>query len=136
MRLLTTEPGDRASIAAALTGGQLVVVVLCAAWCDTCREFNDTTRRLSGTHPDVCFVWLDIEDDELLAGDIDVENFPTLAIARGDTVLHFGISLPHEGGVARLVEEMCGRTVAATAVPTALHAMFASLRAATPRSGH
>jgi thioredoxin reductase (NADPH) len=61
------------------------------------------------------FVWLDIEDDSELCGDIDVENFPTLAIYRGDTLLHFGVSLPQEGTVARLVDAMAARADAAAA---------------------
>lgn len=50
--------------------------------------------------------WVDVEDDAAAVGDIDVENFPTLVIARGDTVLHVGASLPHEGVVRRLLDEM------------------------------
>lgn len=61
------------------------------------------------------FVWLDIEDDSDICGDIDVENFPTLAIYRGDTLLHFGVSLPQEGTVARLVDAMAAADSVATA---------------------
>ncbi len=56
--------------------------------------------------PGIIFVWLDVEDDSYLCGDIDIENFPTLAIYRGDTLVHFGVSLPQEGTVARLIDEM------------------------------
>jgi hypothetical protein len=37
-------------------------------------------------------------------GHLDVENFPTLLIARGDEVLFYGTVLPHEQTLARLVE--------------------------------
>ena len=66
------------------------------------------------------FVWLDIEDDSSLCGDVDIENFPTLAIYRGDTLLHFGVSLPHEGTIARLVDEMAARTGGIDNAPTAV----------------
>lgn len=135
MPLLTTAAADRATLALAIAEDKLVVMVLCAAWCDTCREFRETTQRLADASPDVPFVWLDIEDDEALAGEVDVENFPTLAITRGATVLHFGVSLPHEGGVARLVDAMRGRDQPAPAVPDAVHAMIRALRRTTPRSG-
>jgi len=40
------------------------------------------------------------------SGDIDVENFPTLAIYRDRKPLHFGVSLPHETTVGRLVDAL------------------------------
>ena len=95
----------------------MIVVCLCAAWCDTCTEFRVAFDRIAAARPDMRFVWLDIEDDSELCGDIDVENFPTLAIYRGDTLLHFGVSLPQEGTVARLVDAMAARAAAAAAAP-------------------
>jgi thioredoxin 1 len=126
--LFTTAHADRSRLVDALAPGRLAVLFLCAAWCDTCREFHATTQRLAATHPDVAFVWLDIEDDEAIVGDVDVENFPTLAIVRGDTVLHFGVSLPHEAGVARLIEEMTAREQAAGGISDAVRAMVRTLR--------
>ena len=38
-----------------------------------------------------------------------MENFPTLAIYRGDKLLHFGVSLPQQGVVARLIDELATR---------------------------
>ncbi len=84
----------------------MTVVCLCAAWCDTCTEFRVAFDRIARQRSDMRFVWLDIEDDSEICGDIDVENFPTLAIYRGDALLHFGVSLPQEGTVARLVDAM------------------------------
>jgi thioredoxin reductase (NADPH) len=97
----------------------MIVVCLCAAWCDTCTEFRIAFDRIARQRPDMRFVWLDIEDDSALCGDIDVENFPTLAIYRGDTLLHFGVSLPQEGAVARLVDAMAARADAAAAAKAA-----------------
>ena len=85
MRVLTSAAGDRNDIAAAFADpARLVVVSLCAAWCDTCNEFRSAYGRLAQVRPQATFVWLDIEDDAALCGDIDVENFPTLAIYRGN----------------------------------------------------
>jgi thioredoxin reductase (NADPH) len=98
----------------------MIVVCLCAAWCDTCTEFRIAFDRIARQRPDMSFVWLDIEDDSALCGDIDVENFPTLAIYRGDTLLHFGVSLPQEGTVARLIDAMVTRADAAAGAPEAV----------------
>jgi thioredoxin reductase (NADPH) len=83
--------------------GALTVFCLCAAWCDTCRSFRPGFERLAAASPERVFVWLDIEDDAELCGDIDVETFPTLAVFRGTTLLHFGAVLPQEAGIGRLL---------------------------------
>jgi len=85
---------------------RLVVVALCAAWCDTCTQFRAAYERVAQARPQATFVWLDIEDDAEIAGDIDVENFPTLAIYRNGEPLHFGVSLPHETTVGRLADAL------------------------------
>lgn len=115
MRVLTSAAGDRNDIAAAFADpARLVVVSLCAAWCDTCNEFRSAYGRLAQARPHATFVWLDIEDDAALCGEVDVENFPTLAIYRGNAPVHFGVSLPQEGVVGRLID-----TLARGAVPLA-----------------
>lgn len=83
--------------------GPLAVVVFCAEWCGTCRAFRPLVDRLGAAHPDVVFAWVDIEDDAELAGDIEVENFPTLALFRDGEPLYFGDSLPLENVVAQLL---------------------------------
>ena len=84
----------------------LTVIALCAAWCRTCEEFQPAFERIAAERPASRFVWLDIEDDAEIVGDIDVENFPTIAVYDASGLLHFGVSLPHEGVVRRLVEAM------------------------------
>jgi thioredoxin 1 len=107
--------GDRTTIASRWTDERTAVVTLCAAWCDTCAEFRETLERIAAARPETLFIWLDIEDDAEICGDIDVENFPALAIYRGGRVLHYGVSLPQEGAVARLIDEVGARTEATTA---------------------
>ena len=85
---------------------ELLVVCLCAAWCDACGEFRDTFARLARTHPAASFVWLDIEDDSALVGDIEIENFPTLAVFRAGKPLFYGVTLPQEGVIARTLASL------------------------------
>lgn len=81
----------------------LLVACLCAAWCGACREyvsvFETQAQRFAAT-----FKWVDIEDEEDALGTLDVENFPTLLIARGDEVLFFGPVTPQPQTLARLLE--------------------------------
>jgi len=99
---LTLEQADFDRLAAWLEDGSWVVACLCAAWCDTCNGYRGAFDALAARHPDKHFVWIDIEDRADLVGDIDVENFPTLLIQRGDAVAFFGTVLPD----ARLAERL------------------------------
>ena len=91
------------------TAEPLLVACLCAQWCRTCDAYRDTlvaTRdAMRRGHPDAAmrFVWVDIEDESELVGDLDIEDFPTLLLARGDQVLFFGPVLPHAQTLDRLV---------------------------------
>ncbi len=82
------------------------VVCLCAQWCGTCREYRPLFDGLARAHPDVRFVWVDIEDDAGLVGDLDVETFPTLLIARDRTALFLGPLLPQAPVLARLLASL------------------------------
>jgi len=104
-------------------GEPLVVVCFCAAWCDLCTQFRGVYDVLAGERPDMLFVWLDIEDDHAVAGDIDVENFPTLAVYRGHTLLHYGVSLPHRVTVARLIDQLAANAAATQEAPEAVRAL-------------
>jgi thioredoxin 1 len=129
MPVLTThsQPGLELlahQVAAATTP---IIVVLCAAWCDTCGQFRASFENIARTRPNMQFVWLDIEDDADICGDIEVENFPTLAIYRGGRVLHFGVSLPHGATVGRLIDEMAARDPRVEAAPGAVVDLIARL---------
>jgi len=127
--VLTATEGDRRVIAQRWSEeAPLVVVLFCAAWCDMCTEFRASFERLAAARPEAVFVWLDIEDDSDICGDIDVENFPTLAIFHGDRLLHFGVSLPQEGNMARLIEQFAERRDAAAAPPAGVMHMASQLR--------
>jgi len=87
----------------------LLVACLCAQWCRTCDAYRDTlvatqaAMRLGHPGAALRFVWVDIEDESDLVGDLDVEDFPTILLARGDQVLFFGPVLPHAQTLDRLV---------------------------------
>lgn len=109
----TLPPSTPSSPTAATPGGWWAVC-LCAAWCGTCGIYRPLFDELARAHPDVRFEWVDIEDESDLAGDLDVETFPTLLIADGERALFLGPLLPQAPVLARLL---------------------ASLQAATPGSG-
>jgi thioredoxin-like negative regulator of GroEL len=111
MQSLTLDSGSRALVAAAVKGDAMIVACLCAAWCGTCSSYRATFEELALRHPDKTFVWIDIEDQADVVGDLDVDNFPTLLVQRGDTVAFFGTTLP-DGAVAdRLVQAQAAQSM-------------------------
>lgn len=87
----------------AMPESTLLVVSFCAAWCGTCREFRPLFDSLAAERPQTVFAWADVEDDAELAGDVDVENFPTLAIFRDGEPLYYGVILPQAHVVTQLL---------------------------------
>ena len=95
----------------------LLVACLCATWCKTCTEFRGTFDKLAASNADARFVWLDVEEDSALVGDIEIENFPTLAVFRGDRPLFYGVTMPQEGVVMRTLASLRREDREAVAVP-------------------
>jgi thiol-disulfide isomerase/thioredoxin len=79
------------------------MICLCAAWCDVCKQYRPGFERLAEAHPEVQFLWIDIEDQADLIGDLDVENFPTLLIQHDETVVFYGPVLPDPHIAQRLL---------------------------------
>lgn len=100
---LTLTTDNRADVAAALAGDRWIVACLCAGWCGTCTGYRAAFDTLAARHPDKMFVWIDIEDQADVVGELDVENFPTLLIQHQDQVAFFGTMLPDPAIAHRMV---------------------------------
>lgn len=92
-----------------------VIILYCAAWCDTCteyrRKFEAFAHAAAGTGDAspvgaALFVCVDIEDEPHWLGDEDVENFPTLGVQFQGKTLFFGTMLPHIGHLERLLQAL------------------------------
>ncbi|MES2129514.1 MAG: thioredoxin family protein [Pseudomonadota bacterium] len=110
MQSLTLLSDNHDQVAAALAGERWIVACLCAAWCGTCGGYRASFEEVALRHPDKVFVWIDIEDQADVVGDLDVENFPTLLIQRHDVVAFFGTMLPDPGLADRLVQAQAAHT--------------------------
>ncbi|NDC10019.1 MAG: thioredoxin [Oxalobacteraceae bacterium] len=109
MQSLFLVPEKFPQLASALDEGRWVVACLCAAWCDVCKQYRPGFEALAAEYPEQQFVWIDIEDQADLIGDLDVENFPTILIQHRDVVVFYGTMLPEPRQVARLLEAQLSR---------------------------
>lgn len=109
----------------------LAVACLCAAWCRTCDDYAATFAALAREFARVEFTWVDIEDQADALGELDVVDFPTLMLARGDRLLYCGPVLP-QPGVAR---QLVARALAGSLPPAVAAGVPADLPARLRRLG-
>jgi thioredoxin 1 len=96
---------DRGTLRGMKETSTLRVACLCAEWCGVCRDYAALFELSSNEFDGRCnFTWIDIEDEADLIDGVDVENFPTLLIVRGDEVLFYGAITPHAQTLSRLVQ--------------------------------
>jgi thioredoxin 1 len=105
----------------------LLVVCFCAAWCDTCDGVRAALQRIATRDDANTYLWLDIEDDAALIGEIEIENFPTLAVYRDGEPLFFGVSPPQEGVIARTLAALASSEARTTQVPDPVTRLPAAL---------
>ncbi len=110
MASLFLVPDQFPQLASALSSGRWVVACLCAGWCDVCKQYRAGFDALAADYPEALFVWIDIEDQADLVGDLDVENFPTILMQRDDVVAFYGTMMPEPRQVGRLLEAQLERS--------------------------
>ncbi len=81
----------------------LVLGCLCAAWCRLCDGYAETVNAVAAEFPAVTLLWIDIEDDAELVGDLEIETFPTLVLATARQVLFAGALQPQPETLRRLL---------------------------------
>jgi len=118
MSSLFLVPENFSRLAAALDAGQWVVACLCAGWCDVCKQYRAGFEALAADFPDAQFVWIDIEDQADLVGDLDVENFPTILMQREDIVAFYGTMLPEPRQVPLARPSASSGSVSAICAPS------------------
>lgn len=82
---------------------RLLVACLCAEWCTACRAYRAIFDDAATSHPDVRFVWVDVEDSADLLDRIDAENFPTILIGDEHGARFFGTITPQREVLRRLI---------------------------------
>lgn len=103
---------------------------LCAQWCRVCGEYRVLFDALAQELPQTRFIWVDVEDEDEIAGDLDVETFPTLLIADGRHARFLGPLLPQTQVLARLLASLQADSSNAQPVSALAQAVFERVQAA------
>jgi hypothetical protein len=112
----------------------LLIACLCASWCRTCDSYRSTfdiaQEGWKAEYPQTRGVWVDVEDEADLLGDLDITDFPSLLIARGGEALFFGPVLPHASTLERMVRTAhAGELALAAPLPAEALRLLARLSA-------
>lgn len=109
----------------------LLIACLCAQWCGVCRDYAPLLKAvLAGFDGQALVVkWVDIEDHSELLGDLDVQNFPTLLIARGSEPLFLGTVTPHAQTLQRLVQNALAGGLVPSSVDDDMRELVANIQA-------
>jgi thioredoxin 1 len=111
------------------------VVCLCAAWCGVCREWLPKFTAHARDNPHLRFAWVDVEDEDDAMGDVDIETFPTLLVARGSEVLYFAPIPPMDTAFTRLLSRLQAQPGPDPGVPREAEALLKRLHTAVlPRA--
>ena len=63
-------------------------------------------ESLMDTYPDCRFVWIDVEDQSDLVGDLEIETFPTLLVGNVEGLKFLGTLTPQPDVLRRMVNSL------------------------------
>ena len=63
-------------------------------------------KALGYTHPECRFVWIDVEDQADLVGDLEIETFPTLLVGNDEGLKFLGAVTPQPEVLRRMVNSL------------------------------
>lgn len=82
------------------------VICLCAGWCGACRDYRAQFDAVTQQFPEARFLWVDVEDESDLVGDLDIETFPTLLVADTNGPRFIAPLAPYADVLARLLTSL------------------------------
>jgi thiol-disulfide isomerase/thioredoxin len=88
-----------------------LVACLCAAWCDVCNSYRSKFEALAMEHPDLLFLWIDVEDQAETFGDMEMEDFPTILIQHHGIVTFFGTMQPETRQLKRMIKSQAHQSI-------------------------
>lgn len=81
-----------------------VLVDFWATWCGPCRMLAPILEELSGQHPELKIVKVDVDENRDLALQYGIESIPTLLVFRNGQLMNRSIGLVSQPEILRLMQ--------------------------------
>lgn len=81
-----------------------VLVDFWATWCGPCRMLAPILEELSGQHPELKIVKVDVDENRDLALQYGIESIPTLLVFRNGQLVNRSIGLVSQPEILRLMQ--------------------------------
>lgn len=94
---------------------EIVLVDFWAAWCGPCQRFAPIFEAASERHPNVTFAKVDTEDQQDLAGGLDIQAIPTLMAFKQGQLVYREAGLMNGSQLDSLIEQIVALDLEAAA---------------------
>ena len=81
-----------------------VLVDFWATWCGPCRMLAPILEELSGQHPELKIVKVDVDENRNLALQYGIESIPTLLVFRNGQLVNRSVGLVSQPEILRLMQ--------------------------------
>ena len=85
---MATREITKDNIESTIQDNAFVVLDFWAAWCGPCRMFGPVFEAASEKNPDIVFGKIDTEEQQELAGALNIRSIPTLMVFRDQILLY------------------------------------------------
>jgi len=71
-----------------IDSSDFIILDFWAPWCGPCKQFGPVFTEVSEKHPDIVFAKINTEEEQEIAGMMNIRSIPTLMIMRDQVVLY------------------------------------------------